>query len=991
MKTKKVLGYGIFTVITALAFTACKEPAPAHVHDYEWTVTAPATCIATGKESGVCKLDPSHTTTREIPIDLVNGHDYGEWTGTVTCETAGTGTRVCSRKATHTETNNNLQPLGHNYQDWTTTTDSTCTTAGVETGTCTRDQATTTRPKAIDPNAHNWQPSPSATAPTCTEDGNGDQICSYNEAHIQSGVIPKLGHAYGDWIETTAPTCTVAGVETRTCSHDVSHKETQTKAALGHDSGTWHTTLEPDCTTAGSKELRCTRDNVVLNTESIIALGHDYQNWTQTTAPTCTTTGIDTGTCTHDNSHSITRAGAAALGHNWGEWTATTAPTTQAEGEETRTCSRCDETEKRSIPKIPTYTVTFNINGGSGTVPSSQSVGSGSSITLPDGSGLSRSGYIFGGWNINTSGTGTNYSADSEFTPTFNITLYAKWNLIYTVTFNINSGSGTVPSSQSVGSGSSITLPNGSGISRSGYTFGGWNTNTSGTGTNYSADSSFTPTGNITLYARWLVSYTVTFVSWGSTVTQQTVGSGMTATRPSDPNNPPFSFGGWYTDAELGQEWNFNNPITANRTFHAKWQTTDSDPDFVPGTVISQVISVLNDTQLQNAVSTINSNGNNKNFIINVGSDISLGVTPSFSRTNITVAIRGTGVSGNRTIARDSMNFSDLSVANTQKVILRNINLRMGVTVRDTGTLEMKGTSIIAGESVNNYGTFIMSDNSVVRDNVVSDSLGYSAVYSRGTFIMRDNSAVRNNQAGGGSGYASYIGGGVQIISGTFTMQNNAAVSGNSVTRSDGASIKGGGVYVTNGTFIMQDNATVSGNSISASYSLGNTNVCGGGVYLENGTFIMQDNASVSNNSVSSTSNSYPSYTYGGGVYVDKGTFTMRGNAYISGNIIRYPSAVGNSGGCGVYVSSGGTFRIAGGTIYGGTFHIEDNTSVLDNGSNSNRHYSISIIVDSGRSALHNDNGTAAHGVFNGNAFTQRGILGSTSNNIIVVNGNLQQ
>jgi uncharacterized repeat protein (TIGR02543 family) len=79
-------------------------------------------------------------------------------------------------------------------------------------------------------------------------------------------------------------------------------------------------------------------------------------------------------------------------------------------------------------PYAPTYyTVTFNSNGGSGTVPS-QTVVSGTSITLPSGSGLSRTDYVFNGWNTNSGGTGTNYSAGSSYTVTNNVTLYAKWN-----------------------------------------------------------------------------------------------------------------------------------------------------------------------------------------------------------------------------------------------------------------------------------------------------------------------------------------------------------------------------------------------------------------------------------------------------------------------------------------------------------------------------------------------------------------------------------
>jgi len=73
----------------------------------------------------------------------------------------------------------------------------------------------------------------------------------------------------------------------------------------------------------------------------------------------------------------------------------------------------------------------------------------------------------------------------------------------YTVTYNINGGSGTTPAARTVNAGSVVLVNNGNGLSRSGYTFDGWNTNASGTGTNYGVGQSFTPTGNITLYARW--------------------------------------------------------------------------------------------------------------------------------------------------------------------------------------------------------------------------------------------------------------------------------------------------------------------------------------------------------------------------------------------------------------------------------------------------------------------------------------------------------
>ena len=75
--------------------------------------------------------------------------------------------------------------------------------------------------------------------------------------------------------------------------------------------------------------------------------------------------------------------------------------------------------------------------------------------------------------------------------------------LFCTVTFNINEGTGTTPAAQTASEGSSIPLPNGSGFSRSGYTFVGWNTEDDGTGIHYAIDS-YTVTGTITLYAKWI-------------------------------------------------------------------------------------------------------------------------------------------------------------------------------------------------------------------------------------------------------------------------------------------------------------------------------------------------------------------------------------------------------------------------------------------------------------------------------------------------------
>ena len=148
------------------------------------------------------------------------------------------------------------------------------------------------------------------------------------------------------------------------------------------------------------------------------------------------------------------------------------------------------------------YTITFNANGGTGSM-SSKTLSVGSSITLPSNT-FTRSGYEFVGWNTNSYGTGASYTDGQTITPLGNISLYAQWKKIeiyYTISFNSNGGSGNM-GSKTVSTGSSVTLPN-STFTRYGYEFVGWNTNADGSGVPYTNGQRITPSRNITLYAQW--------------------------------------------------------------------------------------------------------------------------------------------------------------------------------------------------------------------------------------------------------------------------------------------------------------------------------------------------------------------------------------------------------------------------------------------------------------------------------------------------------
>jgi uncharacterized repeat protein (TIGR02543 family) len=118
-----------------------------------------------------------------------------------------------------------------------------------------------------------------------------------------------------------------------------------------------------------------------------------------------------------------------------------------------------------------------------------------------------RTGYTFNGYNTSSDGTsGTNYAAGASITLTSNVTLYAKWTAnTYAVTYygNGNTG-GSVPDSQTKTHGVNLTLrTNVNSLTKTGYTFAGWNTNSSGTGTDYASGATYSGNSALDLYAKW--------------------------------------------------------------------------------------------------------------------------------------------------------------------------------------------------------------------------------------------------------------------------------------------------------------------------------------------------------------------------------------------------------------------------------------------------------------------------------------------------------
>ena len=140
--------------------------------------------------------------------------------------------------------------------------------------------------------------------------------------------------------------------------------------------------------------------------------------------------------------------------------------------------------------------VSFDANGGNGTMPD-QTAKARTTLALNT---FTRPGYAFDGWA--TTPTGLRAFADGASYPfDANATLYARWLQIPTVTFDANGGNGSL-ASQSASKATALTQ-NAGAITRSGYTFNGWNVSANGNGTAYADGASYPFTASATLYARW--------------------------------------------------------------------------------------------------------------------------------------------------------------------------------------------------------------------------------------------------------------------------------------------------------------------------------------------------------------------------------------------------------------------------------------------------------------------------------------------------------
>ena len=147
--------------------------------------------------------------------------------------------------------------------------------------------------------------------------------------------------------------------------------------------------------------------------------------------------------------------------------------------------------------------------------------------------------------------------------------------LEFVVTFD-NEGTKTT---ETIAEGIKLTAPTTQ--TKEDYRFDGWYYDNNGGEAKWDFDTD-TVTRAMTLKAKWVQTYTVTFdTNGGSAVDPVTVDAGSTVTKPAAPMKSGHNFGGWYKDSTLQTPWNFaNDTVTADTTLYAKWTANPPAPSY---------------------------------------------------------------------------------------------------------------------------------------------------------------------------------------------------------------------------------------------------------------------------------------------------------------------------------------------------------------------------------------------------------------------------
>ena len=435
-----------------------QEVIPATGHTEKTVAGKPATCTETGLTDGIsCSVCGTVIKAQEeIPA---KGHSWneGEITTAPTCENAGVKTYTCTVcNATKTEA---IDATGHTPVE-VAEQPATCTEAGHKAGTkCSVCEAILSGMEEIPATGHT-EVIDAAKAPTCTETGltEGKHCSVCNTVLVAQEEIPAKGHT--EVVDPAVePTCTKPGkTEGKHCSvcNEIIVAQTEIPAK-GHTE-VIDAAKAPTCTEPGLTEGKhCSVCNeVIVKQEVIPATGHkpEIRNVVEATLTTPGYTGdtycsvcnelLKKGEETPKTGAHITWMidGKVAAEEDYlkGTMPSFKGSTDKAPDDNYRYTftgwspevvvaeEDATYTAQYSANARVFYTITFNANGGEGSMePQRFEVGVDTALNANT---FTREGYKFIGWNTAADGSGATYADEGAILElTGDMTLYAQWQI----------------------------------------------------------------------------------------------------------------------------------------------------------------------------------------------------------------------------------------------------------------------------------------------------------------------------------------------------------------------------------------------------------------------------------------------------------------------------------------------------------------------------------------------------------------------------------
>lgn len=433
-----------------------QEVIPATGHTEKAVAGKPATCTETGLTDGIsCSV--CGTVIKAQEVIPAKGHSWneGEITTSPTCENAGVKTYTCTVcNATKTEA---IDATGHTPIE-VAEQPATCTEAGHKAGTkCSVCDAILSGMEEIPATGHT-EVIDAAKAPTCTETGltEGKHCSVCNTVLVAQEEIPAKGHT--EVIDPAVePTCTEPGkTEGKHCSvcNEIIVAQTEIPAK-GHTE-VIDAAKAPTCTEPGLTEGKhCSVCNeVIVKQEVIPATGHkpEIRNAVEAALTTPGYTG-DTycSVCNEllKQGEEIPKTGAhitwvidgkvvAEEDYLKGTMPSFKSSTDKAPDENYRYTftgwspevvvaeEDATYTAQYSATARVFYTITFNANGGEGSMePQRFEVGVDTALNT---NAFTRENYKFIGWNTAADGSGATYADEGAILElTGDMTLYAQW------------------------------------------------------------------------------------------------------------------------------------------------------------------------------------------------------------------------------------------------------------------------------------------------------------------------------------------------------------------------------------------------------------------------------------------------------------------------------------------------------------------------------------------------------------------------------------